>query len=85
LTKVVQIEFGCKPFFLFQKNKRIAITKAKITKARTARKTASKKQTERKAAEIKDKAKEDLDSERDCYEHARDQGTLGSVAGCRHK
>jgi hypothetical protein len=19
-----------------------------------------------------------------CYEHARDQGTLGSVAGCRH-
>jgi hypothetical protein len=65
LTKLIQIEFGRKPFFLFQKNKRIIVEKTKTTKAKTTRKTASKKQTKRKAAEVKDKTKKDLDLEGD--------------------
>jgi hypothetical protein len=61
LTKVIQMEFGRRSLFLFQKNRRIIIAKTKTTKAGTAGKAASKKQTKRKAAEVKDKAKEDLD------------------------
>jgi hypothetical protein len=65
LTKSIQIEFGRGLFFLFQKDKRIAAAKAKTTKTGTVGKAASKKQTKKKAAEVKDKAKEDLDSEGD--------------------
>jgi hypothetical protein len=65
LTKVIQIEFGRRPFFLFQKDRRVVVTKTKTTKARITRKTVSKKQTKRKVAKIKDKAKEDLDLEKD--------------------
>jgi hypothetical protein len=65
LTKVIQIELGRGLFFYFKKNRRIIIAKTKTTKTGTAGKAVSKKQTKKKAAKIKDKAKEDLDSERD--------------------
>jgi hypothetical protein len=65
LIKAIQIEFGYRPFFLFQKDGRITIAKTKIAKVRTAGKAVSKKQTKRKATEVKNKAEKDLDSERD--------------------
>jgi hypothetical protein len=51
--------------FYFKKNKRVVVAKTKITKTRTTGKAVSKKQTKRKITKIKDKAKEDLDSEGD--------------------
>jgi hypothetical protein len=65
LTKAVQIEFGRRFPFLFQKDRRVIIAKTKTAKAGTAGKAASKKQTKKKAAKVEDKAREDLDSEKD--------------------
>jgi hypothetical protein len=51
--------------FFISKIKRVIITKTKTTKIKIARKTVSKKQTKKKTTKIKDKAKENLDLERD--------------------
>jgi hypothetical protein len=51
--------------FLFQKGRRVIIAKTKIAKTGIAGKTASKKQTKRKVTKVKNKTKEDLDSEGD--------------------